>query len=459
MLEHYDLVVIGGGPAGYVGAIRAAQLGKKVACVEMDRVGGTCLNWGCIPSKSLLRTAELYQFLNHRARDFGLEISELSFDWSKVIGRSRKVTDQLAGGIEFLFKKNNVQYIRGQGELTKPNLVTVKLPEEKTRLLQAGSTLVCSGVRPRPLPSLPFNGVTVISSKEALLLTKRPSSMIIIGAGAIGVEFAYFYNAFGTQVTLLEMAPYILPMEDREVSQNLSRSFQKQGIRVHTGTKVKGGKATKTGIQLFFDGENSGSIEAEIILVAVGVEPLVPTGLALKRDRDFVKVDGKYQTAVAGIYAAGDVIGPPWLAHIASYEAVQVVEGLFGHHHPKRISHYPSCTYCQPQVASIGLTEKAAKKLGKKYRVGRFPFKASGKALSVGETDGFVKLILGEPSGKILGAHIIGAEATELIAELGLAMTLEATFEEITATIHAHPTLGEAIHEASAAAFHRAIHL
>ena len=330
MLEQYDLVIIGGGPAGYVGAIRAAQLGKKVACVEMDRAGGTCLNWGCIPSKSLLRNAELYQFLHHRAEDFGLKFNGLSFDWSKIIGRSRKVADQLAGGVEFLFKKNNVQYIRGQGELTKANLVTVKLPEEKTRLLQADSILVCSGVRPRPLPALPFNGATVISSKEALLLTKRPSSMVIIGAGAIGVEFAYFYNAFGTQVTLLEMAPYILPMEDLEVSQTLSKSFQQQGIRVRTGTKVEGGKATETGIQLFFDGENSDSIEAEIILVAVGVEPLVPTGLDLKRDRDFVKVDERYQTAVAGIYAAGDVIGPPWLAHVASYEAIQVVEGLFG---------------------------------------------------------------------------------------------------------------------------------
>ena len=459
MPEQYDLVVIGGGPAGYVGAIRAAQLGKKVACVEMDRAGGTCLNWGCIPSKSLLRNAELYRLMKDRAGDFGLKFEGLSFEWSKIIGRSRRVADQLAGGIEFLFRKNRVHYLRGEGELTHPGLVTAKLPDGNTHLLEASSVLVSTGVRPRPLPGLPFNGATVISSKEALLLTKPPASMVIIGAGAIGVEFAYFYNAFGTRVTLLEMMPHLLPVEDEEVSQALSRSFRRQGIEVLTSTRVDHGGVTREGIEVSFSGKTTGTVEAEVVLVAVGVEALLPQGVSLATDRGFVKVDGNYQTSVNGVYAAGDIIGAPWLAHVASYEAIQAVEGLFGHRKPKRVPHYPSCTYCMPQVASVGLTERAAKDSGIPYRVGRFPFQASGKALAVGESEGFVKLILGEADGEILGAHLIGAEATELIGEIGLAMTLEATFEEIDATIHAHPTLGEAIHEASAAAFRQAIHL
>ena len=459
MPEQYDLVVIGGGPAGYVGAIRAAQLGKKVACIERDRAGGTCLNWGCIPSKSLLRNAELYRLMKNRAGDFGLKFEGLSFEWSKIIERSRKVADQLAEGIPFLFKKNRVDYLRGEGELIQPGLVTAKLSDGSTRLLEAAHILVSTGVRPRPLPGLPFNGTTVISSKEALLLTQPPASMVIVGAGAIGVEFAYFYNAFGTRVTLLEMMPHLLPLEDEEVSQALSRSFRRQGIEVFTSTRVEGGAVTRERVQVSFSGQNTDRVETEVVLVAVGVEALLPLGVVLEKDRGFIKVDGHYQTSASGVYAAGDVIGPPWLAHVASYEAIQAVEGLFGHRQPKPVPHYPSCTYCMPQVASVGLTERAAKKSGKKYRVGRFPFKANGKALAVGESEGFVKLILGEADGEVLGAHLIGAEATELIGELGLAMTLEATFEEIDATIHAHPTLGEAIHEAGAAAFRQAIHI
>lgn len=459
MPERYDLVVIGGGPAGYVGAIRAAQLGRRVACIEMDRAGGTCLNWGCIPSKSLLRNAELYRLLKDRAGDFGLRFEGLSFEWSGIMGRSRKVADQLAGGIGYLFRKNRVDYLVGKAELTEPGRVTAELADGSRRSLEADQILVSTGVRPRPLPGLPFDGKRVIGSKEALVLTAPPASMVIVGAGAIGVEFAYFYNAFGTRVTLLEMKPHLLPVEDEEVSQALARSFSRQGIEVHTSTRVDEGVATQYGVQVGFGGETTGRVETEVVLVAVGVDALLPPGLELETDRGFIKVDGNYRTSIEGVYAAGDVIGPPWLAHVASYQAVQAVEGLFGNRKPRPLPHYPSCTYCNPQVASVGLTERAARESGEPCRVGRFPFRANGKALAVGESEGFVKLIFGETDGELLGAHLIGSEATELIGELGLAMTLGATFEDIEATIQAHPTLGEAVHEAGAAAFGRAIHL
>ena len=459
MPERYDLVVIGGGPAGYVGAIRAAQLGKRVACVEMDRAGGTCLNWGCIPSKSLLRNAELYRLLKNRAGDFGLKFEGLSFEWSGIMGRSRKVADQLAGGVAYLFRKNRVDYLVGKAELAEPGLVTAELSDGSRRRLEAARVMVSTGVRPRSLPGLPFDGKRVIGSKEALALNAPPASMVIIGAGAIGVEFAYFYNAFGTRVTLLEMMPRLLPVEDEEVSLALARSFSRQGIEVHTSTRVEEGVATQYGVQVSFGGETTGRVEAEVVLVAVGVDALLPPGLELETDRGFIKVDRNYRTSVEGVYAAGDVIGPPWLAHVASYQAVQAVEGLFGNGKPRPLPHYPSCTYCNPQVASVGLTERAARDSGEPFRVGRYPFKANGKALAVGESEGFVKLIFGEADGELLGAHLIGTEATELIGQLGLAMTLGATFEDLEATIQAHPTLGEAVHEAGAAAFGRAIHL
>jgi dihydrolipoamide dehydrogenase len=459
MSDIYDLLVVGGGPAGYVGAIRAAQLGKKVACIEMERAGGICLNWGCIPTKSLLRNAELFQLMKHRAGDFGFKFNDLSYDWSKIIARSRKVSDQLAGGIEFLFKKNKIEYVLGEGSFVAPDTVSVKLKDGKTRILKGRKVLVSTGVRPRALPGLNFDGNTVISSREAMVLKKQPASILIVGAGAIGVEFAYFFNAFGTQVTLVEMMPQILPVEDQEVSETLLRSFTRQGIRALTGTKVEKGEVTPQGVKLTLAGSKSEVVQAEVALVAVGVSALLPDGLNFELERGFIKVNEGYQTSVEEVYGAGDVIGPPWLAHVAFYEATQAVEGMFTDHKPKRVTVFPGCTYCQPQVASIGMTEKAAKESGQKFKVGKFPFKASGKALAAGEPEGFVKVIISEPYGEILGAHIIGSEATELIAELGLAMTLEATFEEIEATIHAHPTLSESVHEATAAALGQAIHI
>ncbi len=458
---NYDLIVIGGGPAGYVGAIRAAQLGKKVACVEKERAGGTCLNWGCIPTKSLLRNAELYHLIKYRAGDFGFKIEGLSYDWSKVIKRSRDVSDKNAGGIEFLFKKNKVDYIRGEASIDKAGEVVVKLADGKTEKHTAERILVSTGVVSRPLPALPFNGKTIIGSREAMILEPQPKRMVIIGAGAIGVEFAYFYNAFATKVTLIEMLPNVLPVEDTEVSQTLEKALSKQGIKILTNTKTTKIETTKTGVRVTVEGKTSETIEADVCLVAIGVTPLLPGGKVKLEltERGYIKTDDRYETSAKGVFAAGDIIGPPWLAHVASWEAIQAVEGMFDEIEPRKIREFPGCTYCHPQVASIGLTERAAKESGKKFRIGKFPFSASGKARAIGETDGFVKLIIGEPHGEILGAHIIGPEATEMIAELGLAMTLEATYEEIEATIHAHPTLSESVHEAAGQAFGHAIHI
>jgi dihydrolipoamide dehydrogenase len=460
---NYDLIVIGGGPAGYVGAIRAAQLGKKVACVEMERAGGTCLNWGCIPTKSLLRNAELFHLMTHRAAEFGFKFESVSYDWEKIIKRSRDVSNKNAAGIEFLFKKNKVDYIRGEGVLDKPGSVTVKFADGKTETYTAAKILVTTGVKPRPLPGFPYDGKKVISSKEAMILPQQPKSMIIIGAGAIGIEFAYFYNAFGTKVTVVEMMPNILPLEDTEVSQTLEKSLSKQGIKILANTKTTKTQATDQGVRLTVEDSNGAEkeLEAEVCLVAIGVQPLLPTGAAKFEltERGYIKASDSYETSLQNVFAAGDIIGPPLLAHVASYEATQAVDGMFGAHKPKRVSTFPGCTYCQPQVASVGITERKAKELGLKYKVGKFPFMASGKARAIGEIEGFVKLIIGEEHGEILGAHIIGPEATEIIAELGLAITMEATYEEIEATIHAHPTLSEAVHEATGQAFGMAIHI
>ncbi len=460
-MANYDLIVIGGGPAGYVGAIRAAQLGKKVACVENDRAGGTCLNWGCIPTKALLKNAELYHTLSHRAEEFGLKIEGLSYDWSKTIGRSRKVSDKLCNGIEFLFKKNKVDYIRGTAAIPAAGKVEVTDKEGKKTSYDAAKILVATGAKSRPMPGLPFNGKTVIGSKEALTLEKQPKEILIVGAGAIGIEFAYFFNAYGTKVTVVEMMPRILPVEDEEVSAALEKSLKKAGIRILTNTKVTASKDHGDKVSLTVEGAVSETLEAEMCLVAIGVAPVLPEGMALKlTEKGWLDTNASYETSVKGIYGAGDIIGPPWLAHVASYEAVQCIEGLFKPgHKPKKVTIFPGCTYCQPQVASIGLTEAQAKAKGLKYKIGKFPYVASGKALAVAEPEGFVKIIFGEQHGEIIGAHIIGAEATELIAELGIAMTLEATMEEIEATIHAHPTLAEMLKEATEVAEGHPIHI
>lgn len=457
---NYDLIVIGGGPAGYVGAIRAAQLGKKVACVENDRAGGTCLNWGCIPTKALLKNAELYHTLTHRAEEFGLKLGSVEYDWSKVVGRSRGVSDKLNKGIEFLFKKNKVDYLKGTASIPAEGKVEVTAADGSKETHEAANILIATGAKTRDMPGFPFNGTTVIGSKEAMTMEKQPKSIIVIGAGAIGIEFAYFFNAYGTKVTVVEMLPDVLPVEDTEVSKLLEKSLTKAGIRILTNTKVTGTSEDGKGVKITVEGAANETLEADVCLVAIGVKPVLPGGIELKlTDRGWLQTDDKYQTSVKGIYGAGDIIGPPWLAHVASYEAVQCVEGIFAGHKPKKVTVFPGCTYCHPQVASIGLTERAAKEKGLKFKVGKFPYVASGKALAAAESEGFVKILYGEPHGEILGAHIVGSESTEMIAEIGLAMNLEATWDEIEATIHAHPTLSEMVKEATEVAKGHPIHV
>jgi dihydrolipoyl dehydrogenase len=457
----YDLIVVGGGPAGYVGAIRAAQLGQKVACVEKERAGGTCLNWGCIPTKSLLRNAELFQLMQKRSGDFGFHFEKLSYDWSKIISRSRSVAEKLAGGVEFLFKKNNVDYLRGEASIPAVGKVTYRDRNGKEETIEGNNILIATGAVSREMPGLPVNGKTVVNSHDAMVIDPQPKKLIVIGAGAIGVEFAYFFNAFGTEVTLVEMLPNVLPIEDTEISAALERSLSKQGIKVFTNTTVGSAKLEQGHVRVNLEGKQAQELEGDCALIAIGVSPIVPTGIPINLDKKgFIAVDDNYQTNIPGIFAAGDVIGPPWLAHVASWEAIQTVEGIYVKgFRPQRLKEFPGCTYCQPQVASIGLTERAAKEQGLQFKVGKFPFSANGKALAAGEPEGFIKLLIAEPHGEVLGAHIIGPEATELIAELGLAMKLEATYEEIEATIHAHPTLSEAVHEAAGAAFDEAIHI
>jgi dihydrolipoyl dehydrogenase len=462
-MANYDLIVIGAGPAGYVAAIKAAQLGKKVACIDKERGGGTCNNWGCIPSKALLKNAELYHFMAHRAGEFGFKIDGLSFDWQAIVKRSRVVSDKGSAGVAFLFKKNKIDDIRGEASMDKAGEVKVKLADGKTETHTAGKVLIATGCVSREMPGLPFSGTTVVGSKEAMLLEKLPKSIVIIGAGAIGVEFAYVFNAFGVKVTMIEMLPNLLPVEDTEVSQALEKSFAKQGTAFFTNTKTTKTEANDKGVKITMADAKGAEkvIEAESCLVAIGIAPVLPGGsLKFELVKGFLKVNDRYETNVPGVFAAGDIIGPPWLAHVASFEAIQAVEGMFVKgHKPKKVTTFPGCTYCHPQVASVGLTERAAKEAGKKFKVGKFPFMASGKARAIGENEGFVKLIVGEPHGEILGAHIIGPEATEMIAELGLAITLEATWEEIEATIHAHPTLSEGVREAAEVAAGHAIHV
>ena len=460
----YDLVVIGGGPAGYVAAIRAGQLGKKVACIEQERAGGTCLNWGCIPSKALLKSAELYAKMK-KAETYGLSVQGVSFDFAKIMERSRGVADQMAKGVEFLFRKYKVDYFIGRGQVTVPGMVEITAGEHKGRFFKTGRVLLATGCKPRQLPGLPVDGERIMTSREALVPRARPpASVAIIGAGAIGVEFAYFLNTFGSKVTLIEVLPQVVPVEDEEVARLLHRSFEKQGIAIHTGTKAENIKVGKNSVTLdLVKGDQREALEVEAVIVAVGVvanlEGALSPKVKLDLDRGFIKVDENYQSNVKGIYAAGDIIGPPWLAHVAMFRAVNAVNGMFGHGSPHHEKNSPGCTYCQPQIASIGLTEQAAKEKGVAYKVGKFPFIAAGKAVAAADSEGFVKVLADPQTGEILGAHIIGAEATELISEYSLAMTLEATIDEVHATIHPHPTLGEAVMEAAAAASGEAIHI
>jgi len=460
--EKYDLVVVGGGPAGYAAAIRAGQLGKKVACVEMDRAGGTCLNWGCIPSKALIKSAELINSIK-KSEEFGISVGSVDYDFSKIIKRSRGVADQMAKGIEFLFKKNKVEYLRGKAHVDDAKTVSVVDGTDKGKKLSAANILISTGCRARRLPFLPESD-RIMTSREALVMKEQPKSVAIIGSGAIGVEFAYFLNAFGTEVTILEVMDQLVPVEDEEIAKTLGREFKKQGIKSELGVQVTKGELTKSGVKLTYTKKGKDlELEVDAVIQAVGVaaflDGAVNPALGLKTDRDFLVVDDNYMTNVAGVYAAGDIIGPPWLAHVATFEAVQAVNGIFGAAKPRRVKNFPGATYCNPQIASTGVTEKKAKEQGLDFKVGKFPFVASGKAVAGAHSEGFVKLISDAKTGEILGAHIIGRDATELITEYCLAMEMEGTIDEIHGTIHAHPTLSEALAEAAADTHSEAIHI
>lgn len=462
-IQEYDLIVIGGGPAGYAGAIRAGQLGKKVACIEMERAGGTCLNWGCIPTKALLKSAELYQKMKH-ADIYGLSVKDVSFDFAKVIERSRGVSNQMAKGVEFLLKKNKVDYFIGRAVVNAPGMVSITEGEHSGKFFKTKNILVATGCKMRRIPGIEYDGERVMTSREALAGKSLPKSVIVVGAGAIGVEFAYFYNALGSKVTLVEMLPQILPVEDDEISRTLTRALAKQGIDIHTDTKCENFRIGKNSVKVdLVKGDKKTEVEADVMLSAIGVvasiDGVFASNLKPELDRNYLKVGDDYQSTIKGIYGAGDIIGPPWLAHVATFEAVSAVNGMFGHGTPKRVKVFPGCTYCQPQVSSTGLTEKAAREQGLDIKVGKFPFTASGKAVASAESEGFVKVISDAKTGEIYGAHIIGSEATELIAEYGLAVEMEATVDEIHQTIHAHPTLSEAVMEAAAATLGEAIHI
>lgn len=467
MAKKYDIVVLGGGPGGYVAAIRAAQLGYKTAIVEKDNLGGVCLNWGCIPTKSLLRNAELIDIAKNHSGEFGLSFTDLNFDFKKIIKRSRDVSEKIVKGVSFLMKKNKIDHVEGFGKFKSKNkLAVLDTDGNEKDEIEFDKIIISTGARPNNIKAIPIDGENIITSKEAMSLDKQPKELIVIGAGAIGIEFAYFYNVLGTKVTVIEMMDSILPVEDKEVSQALEKSFKKRGIEIHTKTKVEKAevKKNKVVVTIEKDGEKK-ELKADKVLSAIGVvgniENIGLEELGIETEKNHIKVNKEtYQTNVEGIYAIGDVIGPPWLAHVASHEGIRCVEKIHGMNVPALdYNSMPGCTYCQPQVASIGLTEEKAKEEGYEIKIGKFPFTASGKAAAVGDKEGFVKIIFDAKYGELLGAHIIGAEATELIAEIGIAKNLEATYETILGTVHAHPTLSEAVMEAAGDAYDEAIHI
>lgn len=462
----FDVIVIGAGPGGYPAAIRAAQLGLKTACIEENHWGGICLNWGCIPTKSLLKNAEVWSLISQHTADFGISVKEATFDFGKVIERSRGVANQMNNGIQFLLKKYKVTKFEGRGKLeTKGSVGVFDKSGKKTETLKAKHIIIATGARARAFPGMEVDHERVLTYKEAMVIKELPKRLVVIGAGAIGIEFAYFFNAFGTEVDVIEAQDRILPVEDADISKELAKEFKKQGLKIHTGAMVKSAKKSGNGAKVVFTEKGKEQmIDCDYCLVAVGVQGNVEDigleKLGVKHEKSAIAVDGWGRTNVEGVYAVGDVAGPPWLAHKATHEAINCIERIAGHETPAfDASKVPGCTYCQPQVASVGLTEDQCKERGLKYNVGKFPFKASGKAAAVGHTEGFVKLITSEEYGEILGAHIIGVEATEMIAEYGLARELEADAMSIVKTIHAHPTLSEAMMEAAAVIEGECVHL
>ncbi len=467
MSKSYDIAVLGGGPGGYVAAIRAGQLGLKTVVIDKDNLGGICLNWGCIPTKALLKSAEIYDTMKNHSADYGIKVEGLSFDFNKIIARSRDISGKITKNVEMLIKKNKIDRIRGFGKLVSKNEIKIYDNDGKEiDSVSADKIIIATGARPRIFPTIPVDRKSIITSSEAMSLDKQPKDLIVIGAGAIGVEFAYFYSVLGTKVTIVEMLDNILPVEDKEVSESLEKIFKKKGIDIYTKTKVE--KAEVVGNSVVVHVEKDGKkieLKAEKVLSAVGVTGNVEgfglEELKVELEKNHIKVDkSTYQTNIPNIFAIGDVIGAPWLAHVASAEGIHCVETIKGlHPHLVDYDTIPGCTYCHPQVASVGMTEKKAREAGYEIKIGKFPFMASGKAFAAGDRDGFVKLIFDAKYGELLGAHIIGPEATELISELTLAKSMEATYETIIKTVHAHPTLAESVMEAAANAYGESIHI
>lgn len=457
----YDVIVIGSGPGGYVAAIRTAQLGNRTAVVERDRVGGICLNWGCIPTKALLESARLLEEMR-RAADFGLNCGEPKPDWEKIVKRSRNASEKMSKGVEYLLKKNKIDVYKGIASFETPNRLILEGGIHSA--LEAKNIIVATGARPRTLPGFEFDGKHIVNAYDAMVLSEIPKRMLIIGAGAIGVEFAWLYSVMGSQVTLVELMDQLVPIEDAEVATTLERSFVKQGMDVHTGSKVTSIKKGKSGWTYTIEGKKGKEIVADVCLVATGVqaniEKLGVEKIGVQLDRGFIKVDDHMRTTVPGIYAIGDCAGAPLLAHVASHEGICAAETIAGHANPG-VSHanVPGCTYCHPQIGSVGLTEKKAREAGHDVKTGKYLFRANGRAVAGGETDGFVKFVVDKKYGEVLGVHIIGPGAPELIGEVVLGREFELTAESFARTIHAHPTLSEAIMEAAGDALGEAIHV
>lgn len=461
---NYDIIVIGSGPGGYVTAIRASQLGFKTAIVEKESLGGICLNWGCIPTKALLKSAQVFEYLNH-AGEYGIHAENIKANFDGVIKRSRDVADGMSKGIQFLMKKNKIDVLMGVAKVKPGKKVEVTGADGKVTTYDGGNIIIATGARSRQLPNLPQDGKKIIGYREAMNLPKQPKSLVVVGSGAIGVEFAYFYATMGTKVTVVEFLPNIVPVEDEDVSKQLEKSFKKAGIDIMTNASVESvdtkGEFSKVHIKT---SAGMVTIDAEVVLSAVGIEANI-TGIGLeetgiKTDKGKIVTDKWYATSVPGYYAIGDCVGGQALAHVASAEGITCVEKIKGLHvDPIDYNNVPGCTYCQPEIASVGYTEKKAKEAGYEIKVGKFPFTASGKAKAAGASDGFVKLIFDAKYGELLGAHMIGANVTEMVAETVALRKLETTGHEIIKTIHPHPTMSEAIMEAAAAAYGEVIHL
>ena len=461
---NYDVIVLGSGPGGYVTAIRASQLGMKTAVIEKESLGGVCLNWGCIPTKALLKSANVYEYINH-AEDYGIKVSSHKADFSAVVKRSRSVAEKMSGGVQFLMKKNKIDVIMGTGKVKPGKTIEVTDEKGEKKDYTAKNIIIATGARSRQLPNLEQDGKQIVGYREAMVLPKMPKKMVIVGSGAIGVEFAYFYNAMGVNVTVVEFLPNIVPVEDIDVSKQLEKTFKKKGMNIMTNSSVEKVEKSSKGCEVHVKTKKGmETLNCDVVLSAVGIQPnienigLEETGIVV--DAGKIVVNDYYETNIPGYYAIGDVVAGQALAHVASAEGITCVEKIAGQNpEPIDYNNIPGCTYCSPEIASVGMTEKAAKEAGYELKIGKFPFSASGKASAAGHNDGFIKLIFDAKYGELLGGHMIGANVTEMIAEIVALRKLETTGHELIKTVHPHPTMSEAVMEAAAAAYDEVIHI